>query len=158
MHAHPLGLRHPTLKAAFSYWESKAPDGALPGRQHIDPIEMKSFLPHLVLLDVERDGERLRYRHRVVGTVMCDVMDTELTGSYFGDEERLAPHRARLDELVHTGRPYYHYSSLTAPQREYISIHRVALPLASDGSNVDMILVCLVAEPESITLRRYITA
>jgi hypothetical protein len=158
MHAHPLGLRHPILKAAFAYWQSKSPDGALPSLQHIDPVEMKSFLANLVLLDVIRDGDRLRYRHRVAGSVMTDAMDEELTGKFFSDDERLAPHRARLDALVKTGQPYYHYDSLTAPRREHVKVHRIALPLARDGSNVDMILGCMVAEPESIDFRRFISA
>lgn len=52
----------PEQRCLYEYWHSKRPsDAALPGRQHVDPLEIPSLLPHLFLIDVVREPLRFRY-------------------------------------------------------------------------------------------------
>src|SRR5258708_36707350 len=63
----------------YDYWVKIRPGGvALPGRQHLDPIEIPDLLPYFFLIDVEK--EPLRFRYRVVGT----TLETELAHKFTG--------------------------------------------------------------------------
>src|SRR5260370_17327555 len=55
-----------SLAAIYQYWDGKRRGRLMPSRADIDPIELKPYLPQLVLLDVE--GEPPRFRYRLVGT------------------------------------------------------------------------------------------
>ena len=44
---------HPKIVAPYDYWLKAAPTtGVLPGRQHIDPIDIPSLLENIWLVDV----------------------------------------------------------------------------------------------------------
>lgn len=145
----PADADHPVLRAAFAYWAGKAPSGRLPGRQHIDPIEMRAFLPHIALLGVERGGKTPRFRVRVAGTAVVTAMGGDVTGRYL--DEYLQPGQAaptldRLTELLTSRQPYFIQTRMLRQQREFVLIQRLILPLAADGETVDMILTCAVAD------------
>jgi hypothetical protein len=55
----PEGQR---LRAIHAYWDGKRRGRLMPSRADIDPLELKPYLPQLVLLDVEGDPPRFRYR------------------------------------------------------------------------------------------------
>lgn len=134
----------PHVRLFYEYWLSKlGPGGALPGRQHIDPGEMRAFLPHVLLLDVERLTGRYRYRHRLVGTHIVDLFGAELTGSYV-DQGALATSYPliyeRLSRVVETGRPVYGVEPVPISHREFIQFEHLTVPLARDGTTVDMLL------------------
>lgn len=63
---------HPRICRLYSYWQTKHPPNGLPGRQHIDPLELRDLLPTIWLLDVQREPFRLRYP--VVGTGIVEAM------------------------------------------------------------------------------------
>jgi hypothetical protein len=125
-----------------AYWARKCrPDGRLPGRADIDPIEMRFALGHLLLVDVER-GAPPRFRHRLVGTHIVERAGYDATGRYV-DEIPDAELAARICES------YERALATKAPVRQVIDdivdgrstkLELVRLPLASDGENVDMIL------------------
>jgi hypothetical protein len=142
--ARPDSAAYPHLRAAFDYWQRKTPAGKLPGRQHIDPVEMAAFLPHVALIEVERDSGRPRFRLRVIGTEIVNDVGRDDTGKYLNDIPEAATMVARLTELLQTREPYYMPEALFLPKRDHIVLHRVVLPLASDGTTVDMIL-CAIA-------------
>jgi hypothetical protein len=55
------------------------PGGGLPGRQHVDPLEIgPSLLPLLFLLEVE--DPPLRFRYRLTGTHMVKGIGSDPTG------------------------------------------------------------------------------
>jgi hypothetical protein len=62
-----------------AYWRSKWVAGRMPGRSAIDPSEIRDLLPFLVIVDIERNPFRVRYR--LCGT-MVQKYDEELTGQY----------------------------------------------------------------------------
>src|SRR5690242_6841967 len=136
--------RFPHLRLAFEYWQRKSPAGKLPGRQHIDPVEMSAFLPHVALIEVERSNATPRFRLRVVGTDIVNEVGRDDTGRYLNDMPEAVTMVARLTELLDRREPYYMTEALMLPRRDHIVLHRVVLPLASDGKTIDMIL-CAVA-------------
>jgi hypothetical protein len=143
----PPGASHPTLRFAFDYWLSKAPDGLLPGRQHIDPMELRSILPNVMLIDVEPDAAGPKFRLRLIGTAITEATGRDLTGQYFGPENQSGDTllMQRLIGLVETGQPYFVAEKLNVPDRQHM-LHRLVMPLARDGKTIDMIFACCVVE------------
>ena len=59
---------HPKIAMLHRYWRDVAPPGMLPGRQHIDPVDIPKLLANIWLLDVV--GEPVRFRFRLIGDAM----------------------------------------------------------------------------------------
>jgi hypothetical protein len=128
----------------YRYWEScRPPGGGLPGRQHIDPLAIPHLLPQLSLVDVVRNPIRLRYR--LVGTRIDQMYGHPLTGRWMGEAHPRAIVEgagfARYIRAAETGqaswrrgRPLFWYDKVA-------EIENVVLPLARDGSGVDMLLI-----------------
>jgi hypothetical protein len=139
----------------LDYWGIKCREGRLPGRQDIDPVEMRSFLAYVVLLDVERQpsGFGFRFRYRLVGTHVVEILGRELTGIYL--DEVNPPHvysavGDQLTSVVQTCRPISGRHRLPARHPFYQRYEHVTVPLASDGFSVDMLLGvrCGLLEPK----------
>jgi hypothetical protein len=138
------------LGAIYLYWDGKRRGRLMPSRADIDPLELKSFLPQLVLLDVE--GEPPRFRYRLVGTEVTRVRrglsNSDPTGRF-------------VDEVTHrqgTGAVLAHYCRVVAERRPstdagtyppssegpWLRFSRLVLPLSADDITVNMLLVALV--------------
>ncbi|HZD26471.1 MAG TPA: PAS domain-containing protein [Alphaproteobacteria bacterium] len=69
----------PSLARLYRYWSGKRPPGGgLPRRADIDPLEMRAFMGHLLLLDLAEPLEDSRYR--LFGTMLAGYFGTDLTG------------------------------------------------------------------------------
>ena len=129
--------------ALFDYWRSKAPaEGGLPGRQHIDPVDIPRLLQYLWLLDVVSDVRR--FRVRLVGTALIVSGTPARAGDFLADFMPLHKRAASLAELetvVQSRQPWWHRGSVILRRDKYASeAERLVLPLAADGSTVDMLL------------------
>lgn len=113
----------------------------MPARADLDPTEIPSLLPHIILTDVLGDS---RYRFRLVGTEVERSFGAPMTGRtleqlMFGDY--LVYVTSLYDHLVETREPLFtasRYASAEGPSALFTE--RVALPLSSDGAGVDMVL------------------
>ena len=76
-------LRDDRHRRVFEYWRSKAPEGVLPGRRDIDPLEVPDLLPWLTLIDVVWEQERLRLRCRLMGTGVRNKMSVDIASRVF---------------------------------------------------------------------------
>jgi hypothetical protein len=137
---------HPLIRAAFDYWRQIHPaDATLPGRQHFDPLHIPHLLPHVWLVDVLRGAHAApAFRYRVVGTAVDRSMGQTLTGKYmdvvipgFNDDPRLCGPYITAAE---TACPSYRKGPpLFRHNQQYRMLERLLLPLARDGSMVDML-------------------
>lgn len=129
----------------LSYWRGKSRDGKLPGRADIDMVEIRpDALPDLYLLDVLRDGGRLRYGYRLVGTRMADVAGGDPTGKIvdeFISPERVPEIHRWLDSVVADPVPWIYSAPIAFKHRDWKWSWRLALPLAADGKTVGMLLL-----------------
>ena len=132
---------HLKLAALQSFWESKAArKRSLPARVDFDVLELWPWLGNLALVEVIDGGADFRYR--LHGTVMVEILGMDLTG------RRLSGMTATMQEVagrecraaVQSRRP----TSFTRIRFDRPSDHRrvtsLLLPLAADGSTVDMLL------------------
>jgi hypothetical protein len=136
-------LGHSRHEQFYDYWLEKSPGpGLLPGRQHIDPIDIPLLMPWIFLIDVVREGDRLRYRHRLVGTQISEWMGYDTTGKSYLDW--LLP---SYDKVVETGQPHFHAPDVGMPlsaELEQLRYSRLLCPLAADGRTVDMLAASFV--------------
>ncbi len=62
----------------YNYWDSKRHGRMMPSRSDLDPIEMKTFLSSLILVDVKH--EPLNFIYRLVGTKEVSARGFDPTG------------------------------------------------------------------------------
>lgn len=139
----------PRLAALERYWRQIHPPAGLPGRQHFDPLDVPSLLPYLILIDVARAPLRLRYR--LLGTAHVDSLGYNPTGRWldeahadFADTTACREFSAVAERGVRT---YYRGPLTFVSTREFLEIERLTLPLARDGSTIDMLLCIAVHKP-----------
>ncbi len=133
-------------RALYEYWLSIHPDSdTLPGRQHLDPIDIPSLLPNVWLVDVVKDP--VRFRFRLFGTAHYGAMDRDCTGmwideafpSFLGSEVY-----SDYINLIENGVPSYRKGPASFHIPNYKTIERIMLPLAENGTDVNMILALTV--------------
>lgn len=134
----------PRFARMRDYLAGVAPPGKLPGRQHVDPPALRSMLPFINLVDVERDAGRLRFRFRLVGTLQSTVAGREISGLYLEDAvlpEFVRRIRANMTAAVERREAIYDSFGMPHPGREFIQTERIYFPLARNGEDVDMLLI-----------------
>ena len=148
-----LQFLHPIPRAAAAYWRSRCPpDGGVPGRQDIDPLGMRGFLPHVMLQEIYwREDGPPRLRYRLLGTHLVEHYG-ELTGRWL--DEVLAPHILAANEwlaqeVARRRAPLRDLERAGMEGREWMIIEGVGLPLAANHVDVDMLMIALAAWPEA---------
>ncbi|GLQ04859.1 PAS domain-containing protein [Sneathiella chinensis] len=142
-------VRDDRVQYLLSYYLEIHPGNRMPARSDFDPFRVPAALPEIVLVDV--DPQPLRFRFRVVGSAVSDSMELDPTGRFLdevypGIEERY-PHTDRV-RVVETGLPVYRYGPASLPYRtDYHDLERLHLPLSKDGASVDMILSIMIHNP-----------
>jgi hypothetical protein len=125
------------LIQALEYWELKRGPRPFPSRQDLLPQEMKPFLSHVMLIDVQQDPPDFVYR----------IYGTSISLPTGKDYTRLSVRNIKpadfsdlvwrqYSEVVEAREPKLHCVCYVdgASQRRYL---RVTMPLSSDGSTVD---------------------
>lgn len=136
----------PVLLALLRYWQSICPaDGRLPGRADLDPLKMRSLLPHVYLIDVLPGGapDRWRFRARLLGEKHVEVYGPGLVGRIIDDvfPPAVAAEFNRLYAVVVRRRaPVVNRGRVSwLRNKEFLEYEGLHAPLASDGVTIDCI-------------------
>ena len=105
-------ITDPALNALYDYWASKAVGGHVPDRQALDPTDIPSLLPLIMMLDVFDDGRR--HYARLVGTNVATGKDP--TGTFLQDS---APPGPYLDHITNLFDNAAHSMKATYTEHEY---------------------------------------
>ncbi|MFC3677321.1 PAS domain-containing protein [Ferrovibrio xuzhouensis] len=137
-------MLHPRFRWMRDYLSRVAPPGGLPGRQAVDPTVFKALLPFINLVDVIRRPDGLDFRFRLVGTLQTTVAGREITGRHV--EEAVLPQfvdriRANMIATVEHRDAIYDRFPMPHPGRDFIDTERIYYPLASNGHDIDMLLI-----------------
>lgn len=144
---HPVErqLTHPIHRKALAYWrECRRLAGGIPGRQDIDPVDIPGLLRWVNLVEVHRRPGGLAFRHRLVGTGIVEVRNSDSTGLWFHelyDPAKLARLQPALEEVAQTGEPALISEDLGDIGKPHRTMSSLVMPLASDRRRVDMLLV-----------------
>ncbi len=138
-----LDFETPQLTRAAALWEAKRGSRTMPARTDLTIRDLKFALPNLTFMDIVRGGEQLRFRVRMMGSVL-DELVAPVTGRFI--DEVVPPHfagkwlaqwmpavdgrklRRAAGRVEFAGRRWYVAESLYAP-------------LASDGETPDILMV-----------------
>src|SRR6185503_5321526 len=134
-------VRSDIVKRGYAYWRSRC-GPRLPGRAMIDPVDIPSLLPHVVIHGVRRVP--LDFVYRLIGTEVRRHMAEDRTGQWMSAIPGQQPPSRIWDNLTHiaaTGQPVLNNTPYVGPHRDFVRMESVQLPLAADGVNADMILV-----------------
>jgi hypothetical protein len=143
-----LEPRSPVLQQLLRYWQSKcrtAADGTphLPGRQHLDPLELRGLLPHIYLIDVLGGAVALRFRVRLLGERHVEVYGPGLVGRMIDDifPPAVAAEFNRLYAAVVRRRvPVINQGKVSwLRNKEWLAYEGLHAPLARDGVAIDTI-------------------
>ena len=146
-------VAHPLLRELRAYWEAKRQGRPAPRRADIDPTELPHHLPYLMLLEVE--PAPLRFRYRLAGTNTYQIRDglqnRAVTGRYVDEMQfHIASTETILEVLklvVERVRPVYRKARFPDGSPRTGDHNMLAVPLATETGQVDMLLVCAVVTP-----------
>jgi hypothetical protein len=132
------------VREGVEYWLSIRPERGLPGRQHLDPVDIPHLLSNIWLIDVRRNP--MRFAFRLVGTGVVEYFGSDPTGcaleEVFEDFEQTVAYQD-FCRVVEEAKPRWRRGAPVLFHLEKFSrIERVYLPLARNGRDVDMIF-CL---------------
>jgi hypothetical protein len=143
----PPASANPRIVQLYDYWRRVAPaGGGLPSRKHIDPTEIPALLEHIWLLDVV--GTPMRFRYRLRGGAAQRMGPPGQIGDFMDQFFDGGPADERLDDLrfvAATRQPlWFRGAPRLKHKSEIAELERIHLPLAADGTTVDMILCMTV--------------
>lgn len=130
------------LRGLYTYWSEKRGARTWPAREEILPSEITSILPYIMLADVVEEGRDFHFR--LVGTDVAYGIDP--TGRRLREAVPEGSYREHICALFQRGaagpgalysRTSYDYAGVIGPR----TIARIFMPLSSDGSAIDKLLV-----------------
>jgi len=138
----PLGA-HPKIRAIFEYWKKASPSAdVLPGRKHIDPVDIPNLLANVWLLDVV--GRPERFRIRLMGSVLKTMGMPGKPGDFLDQFHFHGGVSKGLEDFrvtVARRQPvWFRGDAMLAYHSQIFELERIYLPLATDGVSVDMLL------------------
>ena len=133
--------RAPILQTLLAYWHSKCPgDGRLPRRADIDPLQLRSLLPSIYLIDVVPEG---KFRVRLLGEAHVAIYGTGQVGRIIDDifpPDSAAMFNRLYAAVVRRRAPIVNRGQVTWwSNREWMRFEGLHAPLASDGFAIDTI-------------------
>lgn len=139
----PDTIENLSLLRLHEIWRAKRNGREFPARRDFDPAELKFILGSLLILDVQPGP---RFRFRLHGTKLVMLAGYDMTGRDVEDlpvleNRRVLATRCRL--LLDERRPMAIRMSRPLEGRRY-NYEALWLPLASDGSSIDMLMCGLI--------------
>ncbi len=139
-----LGLSE-ALRPLYLYWIAARGEKLMPSRSDIDPITMpRPLLPNIILVDVIEVP--LRFRYRVMGTAIADMLGEDWTGHFVDEVPNISPNaEEQYMKTVRNGEPsinvdeYERYDP-NLMQREITRYEQLLLPLSNSNHAVSMLL------------------
>jgi len=131
-------LPDPKLRTLYDIWLEKCQADRLPARQDFDPVDLPpTLLPWITIFDVEGG----RFRIRIVGTGIVQVMGQDTTGRYLDELPNTDVLQARARWAVENAKPFY-VTDLTMVWDEdrWGRYSVLCTPLAANGTDVDKLL------------------
>ncbi len=126
----------------LDYWHARAPEDGFPGRSDIRPEELKGLLPYFFMVDVLREGGRLDFRFRLIGTEIMRI-EGEHTGlrlsEMFPDRKAYSVLWRQYQDAV-AGRIWVRRETLRWQDREHVNYEVILAPLQDDKGEVHMLI------------------
>ncbi|WP_374653990.1 PAS domain-containing protein [Dongia sp.] len=137
-------FRSQRAEALYRYWRTRREDG-LPRRADIEPADIKSLLPYVLIVDIHQDPFRIYYR--LVGTAVAHFSGLDFTGTFL---DELAFDICATDDLhnayrsvCETRKPGIGMAFAQLNHQSALDVEYVICPLVDEANDVRQ---CLVLE------------
>lgn len=131
------------FRPLYGYWQERRGGRAGPGRSEIDPLDFPpALLPHLVMIDVERDP--LDFRYRLAGTAADHIHGMPLTGVRVLDLKPQAFAKLLQEDLTRMAErpePQFLRHSFTNREGQTRRFRVLRLPLCDAAGRLTIVLV-----------------
>jgi len=141
-------LRSAELQRLLRLWQTRGDATGVPQRGDFSAEELMGFGGRVVLIDIERDPFRLRFR--LLGTHVTMAVGRDSTGSYLDEVydpvywERLRQHFLRV---IEDRRPLRMFGNMAHSMKPNVAAESIDMPLAGPDGTVEMILQGFDFEP-----------
>lgn len=137
----------PRITELVTLWRSRFMGDRLPARKDIEPHEIVKLLPEIMLVDVSRPGPEFHYR--LVGTREVEFRGYDPTGrsvrdAFAGFDGNFCDGNYRA--VVDLRRPVFIIEYTPTKLGAVVRRDTVFLPFASDGEEVDIVMVYSVTD------------
>ncbi|MGO1118450.1 PAS domain-containing protein [Rhodovibrionaceae bacterium A322] len=128
------------------YWEKAKGRHAIPARADLDPADLHHLLPHMIMVDIEEDPQRVRYR--MVGQEIQRVSGQDFSGRYL-DELTFSPPAdsgyflAGYSKVIESQQPHAALVPLRLDQSTVAHYESAIFPLSSNGRRINR---CIAVE------------
>ncbi|WP_341915552.1 PAS domain-containing protein [Ferrovibrio terrae] len=144
-----MELDKPTLRQLHTYWDTKRAGRPYPGREDIDPLDLRFVIGSLLLVDIEPSP--LRFRYRLFGTDIAQRQGFDMTGKYL--DQHPWPELAAMARQTYISVMESHQPALIQRRglvgEQYVSHQSLVLPLGHAA--VEMLLIGVVFTPQTET-------
>ncbi|MBL9034140.1 MAG: PAS domain-containing protein [Rhodospirillaceae bacterium] len=125
------------IRRMGDYLSRKRGARAIASRNDIDPVEIREFLPYVVLVDIQADPLRVFYR--LVGTRIAEFYG-EFTGTWMHERKISDAYRGIAERIYRTllesKAPVFGVTEMRTRYDAVVSYEWGYFPLSSDGRNV----------------------
>ena len=149
-----LAFEAPMLLNALALWREKAGADGVPSRRDLGAHALKAYLPHVAIVDPVDDGVVRRYRFRLMGTAIAELLGDH-TGKFI-DEAVVSPFRERwtavMDAPLAAGVPLRIFGRVEYNQMNYLTMELLLAPLR-DGDAQSILIVTHARAPNLQVLK-----
>jgi PAS domain-containing protein len=134
-------LDSPRVRRFREYWQTRrTAQRIVPLRADLDPTDLRSLLPNLLIIEVERQPTRFRYR--LVGTRVVEFNKQDFTGLYLGaiGWEGEAQFVDACTDIAAGREPLYGFYTWTRRNGMIGKCEFGAFPFSHDGETVAQIV------------------
>lgn len=125
------------IRRMTAYLARKRGGRPMATREDIDPVELREFLPYMVLVDIQ--AKPLRVFYRLVGTRIVEFYG-EFTGTWMHERPISDAYRRVAENvyrtLIETKAPVFGVTEMRTRYDAVVSYEWGYFPLSSDGNNV----------------------
>jgi PAS domain len=129
------------IQQGFGYWQSKMSNDDIPKWGDINPAEIKSLLPNIVVIQVEHNP--LDFTEKITGDAILSRSRINSMGINWRAYEGRGPESKIwqvMEQVVREKSPSFHTIPYVGLHREFMTVETVALPLSDDGEVVTRII------------------
>jgi hypothetical protein len=136
-----LAFEAPALCDMLAIWLRQRGSRAMPRRADLPPECLRGHLGWIVLLDVEY--EPLRFRYRLVGTRITELVGRDATGVYLDELYEPAIHSTAISAfkiVIASRSPVRAHGYLRHANKGHLAFEAIDMPLSEDGATVSLIM------------------
>ena len=149
-----LAFDNDMLRGLVQIWRERCRPGHLPSRADFTLLTLKPYLRDIVIMEVVQEGERRRFRHKLLGSNAAARLG-EMTGRFTDEVLPAAVNRktvACYDAVVDSRCPMRIVTDFDLASVTHMRGEAFAAPLAEDGATPNMVLSIFAFTPRLSTV------